>query len=172
MSSVFPKNITNALSITEVSIMPKTTYIVCPREDCNALYKANEHNRKCTQLSYGKMCRTDLGYEHQLSHGKVRWKPFKKFKFIRPSMWLQHMFSSSEFVALIQRWKRRPISGDYSDIYDGEIWSDMDSRGFFNGVLMLNVDWFKPMKRSEYKVAAIMLTQRREVQKEVDNYCR
>ncbi len=28
----------------------------------------------------------------------------------------------------------------------------------YNVGLMMNADWFKPFKRSEYKVAAIMLT--------------
>ena len=42
------------------------------------------------------------------------------------------------------------------------IWKEFESSGFFSSLynfgLMLNVDWFRPFKRSEYKVAAIMLT--------------
>ena len=44
----------------------------------------------------------------------------------------------------------------------GHIWQKFASQGFFdskfNLALMLNVDWFRPFKRSEYKVAAITMT--------------
>ena len=36
--------------------------------------------------------------------------------------------------------------------------SDSILNSKFNLALMLNVDWFRPFKRSEYKVAAIMMT--------------
>ena len=86
------------------------------------------------------------------------------------------------------------------DVQDGEIWKEFAKSNYFdskyNLALMLNVDWFRPFKRSNYKVAAIMLTvcffvvffctklvrkkkqkkncpelaQRIEIKEEVDNY--
>ena len=39
------------------------------------------------------------------------------------------------------------------------VWRDFCSVNSFSGLgLMLNIDWFRPFKRSEYKVSAIMLT--------------
>ena len=49
-----------------------------------------------------------------------------------------------------------------TDFQDGQIWREFSDANFFdckyNIGLMLNVDWFRPFKRSEYKVAGIMLT--------------
>lgn len=48
------------------------------------------------------------------------------------------------------------------DVYQGRVWKEFVGNGFFSNKvnigLMLNVDWFKPFKRSTYKVAAIMLS--------------
>ena len=71
------------------------------------------------------------------------------------------MYQSSEFLDLIELWKTKPDSNLMEDVYDGKLWNDMNSHGLFtdnNIGLMLNVDWFKPLKHSEHKVAAIMLT--------------
>ena len=47
------------------------------------------------------------------------------------------------------------------DVRDGQLWQEFSGCNFntkYNLGLMLTTDWFKPFKRSEYKVAAIMLT--------------
>lgn len=163
LSKIFPKTVSSAASAMRFNItLPKFTYAVCPRESCNALYLMNDKNRRCINVAYGKLCGAELGFERHLSHDKVRWTPLKKFQFIKPSAWLQHMFQSKEFVNLIDLWKLRSDEKIFMDVYDGRIWKDLAGQGFFtdskNLGLMLNIDWFKPMKRSEYKVAAIMLT--------------
>ena len=162
LSTIFPKTVRTALSASGIhNSIPKKMYAVCPREKCNALYTIDGRER-CSNVIYGKVCGAELGYERHLSHGKVRWTPFKKFQFIHPSAWLKHMFQSHEFVRLINLWRSLCDHKYIDDLYDGRIWKDMEAQGFFkdnnNLGLMLNVDWFKPMKRSEYKVAAIMLT--------------
>ena len=162
LSGVFPKNVDNAMCAMKCqSSISKTMYVVCPKEKCNALYVIGEHPLTCTKASFHKVCGARLGYEHCLSHGKVKWIPYKKFQFIKPSSWLQHMYQSSEFLDLIELWKTKPDSNLMEDVYDGKLWNDMNSHGLFtdnNIGLMLNVDWFKPLKHSEHKVAAIMLT--------------
>lgn len=72
------------------------------------------------------------------------------------------MFTSKDFVALLES------SGDNTwptllmDVKDGQVWKEFEEKGFFgrkhNLGLMLNVDWFRPFKRSQYKVAGIFLT--------------
>lgn len=164
LSAVFPKTVSSAVSVTGINnSLSKYVYVVCPRERCNALYKKNQHSEKCTNVTYGRLCGAKLGYERHLSHGKVRWKPYKKFQVILPSSWLQHMFYSREFVQLIDLWRSRPEDNKLiTDVYDGRMWKDLVAQGFFEGNynlgLMINIDWFKPMKRSEYKVAGILLT--------------
>lgn len=110
LSGVFPKTVSSAMSATRCQLqnsMPKSMYVVCPRGKCNALYKVNEHPLTCTQTTFNKVCGATLGYERSLSHGRVKWTPHKKFQFIKPSSWLQHMFQSSEFLHLIELWKSK-----------------------------------------------------------------
>ena len=96
-----------------------------------------------------------------LADGRKRWKSFKTFQFIKISEWLKHIFSSDDFIELIAHWRTKDESKNIEDIYDGRLWKYLESQGFFtdnNLALRLNIDWFKPFKHSEYKVAAIMVT--------------
>ncbi len=73
------------------------------------------------------------------------------------------MFTSKEFVTLLESYSGINFpSSVLMDVKDGRIWSEFVANGFlcgkYNLGLMMNVDWFKPFKRSEYKVAGIMLT--------------
>lgn len=92
----------------------------------------------------------------------MKWTPFKNFLFIPPSTWLKKMFTSEEFTTLLDRTSSSYVPSMMQDVFDGRIWKDFTAQGFlvskFNVALMLNVDWFRPFKRSEYKVAAIILT--------------
>ncbi|KAL5470788.1 hypothetical protein EMCRGX_G028807 [Ephydatia muelleri] len=61
-----------------------------------------------------------------------------------------------------------PTGNEMKDVFDGQMWKDflMDPLQPTSPLpcdnnnigLLLNVDWFKPFKRSEYKVSAIMMT--------------
>ena len=63
---------------------------------------------------------------------------------------------------------REVASDEKQDVYDGEIWKEFLENPLDTSVpflsnqnnigLMLNVDRFKPFKRSEYKVADLMMT--------------
>ena len=141
----------------------KEVFVVCPKDTCNALYKEDDPIRVCNHRSYGKVCGTSLGHYTNLSHGKRRWKPFKRFQFIPPSASLKKMFQSKEFVKLLEQERKMEMANDViEDVQDGEIWKEFARSNYFdskyNLALMLNVDWFRPFKRSNYKVAAIMLT--------------
>ncbi len=123
------------------------------------IYKS--HEDKCTGVRFGRVCGTLLGFERQLSFEKNKWTPFKAFQFIPLSTWLKKMFASAEF--------HKPLNSTsfydqelIADVSQGRIWKEFTAKCFFcsnyNVDLMLNVDWFTPLKRSEYKVGAIMLT--------------
>ena len=134
---------------------------MCPHKKCNGLHK-DPQKRTCDNfVSFGKMCGTTLGYEANLAHGKKKWKPFKTYHFYAPSNWLKKFYSSAEFTDLLYQGTRTETQF-ISDVYDGQIWKDFQSTNFFaskfNVGLMLYVDWFKPFKRSEYTVGALMLT--------------
>ena len=89
---------------------------------------------------------------------EVVWTPHKTFHFIPPSASLKKMFRSSEFNDLMQR--GRVTSPDI--IQDVKDWKEFMASNFFSSQyhvgLMMSVDWFRPFKRSEYKVAAILLS--------------
>lgn len=139
--------------------VPKKLFIVCPNENCNALYQPCDSVKTCTQRSYRKICGKSLGYFANIAHGKRKWKYHKVFQFIPPSASLKKMCKSTEFVSLLGR-VRAESPQIIEDVQDGRIWKDFSN--FFDNKfhigLMMNVDWFCPFKRSEYKVAAILLT--------------
>ena len=153
-----PNSFKMAMTETEIdSIIEKELYVVCPKESCNAIYDITTYNKgsTCSSTSYGKVCGHVLGYEKHLSFEMTKWNPFKLF---RPSTWIKEMFHSVEFKSLIE-------NNDFDiigDVYNGRVWKKFSDQGYFsdkhNLGLMLNVDWFKPFERSEYKVAAIMLS--------------
>lgn len=160
---VFPRTLHSAIKVSGVdTVIDKVRYDVCPKENCNALYEASEHLEHCTMTSFGRVCGAKLGYERHLSSRKRVWKAFKCFQFIPPSAWLKKMLARTEFDKLIEHCRvREPKSRILEDIYDGRVWKDFVAGGFsgkYDIAFMLNVDWYKPFKRSEYKVAALMLT--------------
>lgn len=68
---------------------------------------------------------------------------------------------SNQFIELLEQ--TRTHSADVmEDVQDGHIWKEFSNSNFFDSKynlgLMLNVDWFRPFKRSQYKVAALMLS--------------
>lgn len=161
VSAIFPKTLSGAIHETRVETVTKYEFIVCPNDHCYKLYKTGDHTTQCTNVMFGKVCGRSLGYEAQLSHGKKKWKAYKKFHFYPPSAWLKKFYSSKQFIDLIE--SNTCSESDFiADVCDGRIWKEFSATGFFsskhNVGLMLNTDWFKPFKRSEYKVAAIMLT--------------
>ena len=80
------------------------------------------------------------------------------------------MFNNETFCKLLSapRDISAPATNEMQDVIDGQMWKDylMDPlEPTFSLLcdnndigLLLNVDWFKPLKRSEYKVSAIMMT--------------
>lgn len=163
MGIIFPKTLRGAIRDSQVNTSIETeVYVVCPSDKCNTLYKADGHNGACTRYSYGKVCGAALGYDRNLAHGKKRWTAYKQFQFIPPSAWLKKLFTSKQFNKLLEEHESSRDHGIMEDVYDGDIWKGFSSKNFFSSKynlgLMLNVDWFRPFKRSEYKVAAIMLT--------------
>ena len=98
-----------------------------------------------------------------LAFSKNKWVPQKTFYFVPPSVWIQRFLSDPNFCKLINR-SFAAIANDMRDIPDGNIWKEFSKNPLFNNKgshnigLLLNVDWFKPFDRSEYKVSALMMS--------------
>lgn len=165
IAAVWPKSLNQAIRNAQVNsdAVSKEVFVVCPKESCNALYKSTDVAQTCTNVLFGKVCGTSLGYYKNLVRGKRKWIPYKTFQFIPPSSTLTKMFSSSKFNALLDRKREMmPASDVIQDVMDGRVWKKFEESNFFTDKyhigLMMSVDWFRPFKRSEYKVAAILLT--------------
>ena len=108
-----------------------------------------------------------------MAFGKTKWIPHKLYHFVAPSVWLKHMYNNASFCKLIQKASEKLSTNVLEDIKDGEVWKDFTmnplrpSVPFLTDIgLLLNVNWFKPFKRSEYKVSAIMMTEEVRFRKE------
>ena len=177
LHSHFPKNLPGVLRIASIdNFVERNLYVVCPSDSCNALYGLSEllsdtgtAAMTCSARTFGKTCGYKLCFEKQLAFGRFKWTPYKTFTFIRPSVWLKKMYANNKFVSLLEdHIKRQAEEGVLEDVWDGNIWKEFQrdptdpSKQFlsnmFNLGLIISVDWFKPFKRSEYKVAALMLS--------------
>ena len=79
---------------------------------------------------------------------------------------LKTLLARPAFYEKFDHWKQIPLTnGLYKDVYDGNIWRDFQcykgqpflSQAFCYG-LMLNIDWFRPCKHTEYSIGAMYLT--------------
>ena len=167
----FPNSTYALFKSTSSAQIQSTKYVVCPDDACNQLYTLAEAQacKTCTSKKFGKMCCCELGYTKKMAFSKTKWIPHKLYHFVAPSVWLTHMYNNTSFCKLLQQASDKPSSANVLEgIKDGEVWKDFVMnplhpsvpflRGSNNIGLLLNVDWFKPFMRSEYKVSAIMMT--------------
>ena len=145
-------------------------YVVCQNSECCELYDVSSDLEastapNCTKVKYNSQCKQSLFYERFLSFGKSRLVPYKTFVYMSPIVWLKKFYSNESFKNLLCIQKEYiPESGIISDVWDGRVWQSFKVNSdcsFFkdlhNIALVLNVDWFKPFKRSEYKVGGIYM---------------
>ena len=109
---VMPTSMHEMFNVAAVTQVEKVTYVVCPNDVCNQLYKPIDAGRvlTCTNVIFGKVCKSELGYYRSLAFFKMKWTPHKVFHFISPSAWLRHFFKSNLFCNLLQGFKPIPIS--------------------------------------------------------------
>ena len=166
---IFPTSLQCFYSTMKYTRMKTVTYVVCPDAACNQLYQISDaqHHSSCTNVIFSKLCGKELGYKRHLSFSREKWTPFKTFHFVPPSVWLLQMFKYKQFCVLLKQ-HRHNSDGILVDVYDGKLWKEFQANPLNpsesllpnsnNISLLLNVDRFKPFKRSEYKVSAIMMT--------------
>ena len=75
---------------------------------------------------------------------------------------MQTLLNRPGFHEKFDHWKSTQSGNDglYKDLYDGKVWHEFQhydegqpflSQSFTNG-LMLNIDWFRPCKHTEYSI--------------------
>ena len=73
---------------------------------------------------------------------------------------LKTLLQRPNVLQKLDAWKERSVpDGVLTDIYNGKIWKEFTTindepvlSGETTYGLMLNIDWFKPFKRNQYKV--------------------
>lgn len=179
---IFPTSMHALLKFTGASEQLKgTSFVVCPNDKCNALYKLEElfiYNTngdilraKCCTAMLGrcrkKVCGKELLYQKKMVLRKDSFAPHKTYEFIPPSSWLAKFFKNKTFCSLLNKVPVRKDENKMSDIRHGKLWEEFllhPTTGEqllndpHNIAFILNVDWFCPFKRSNYKVGALYMS--------------
>lgn len=99
------------------------------------------------------------------SAGTMSLSPRNMYCYKRLTDSLQEMIQRPDFITKCELWRsRKCVAGQYTDIYDGKIWTDFlhyDGLPFlsvpFNFALTLNVDWFQPFQHTTYSLGVIYI---------------
>ena len=110
-------------------------------------------------------CGTSLLKTVELTSGKKILYPFLVYCYVSIPDSLQELLRPT-FVVECEQWRNGQIKpGVMEDIFDGALWKDFQ---VYEGTLflseplafglMINLDWFQPLKHSKYSIGAIYLT--------------
>ena len=151
-------------------------YVVCGKcyevyqyKDCKETSGVIESTKLCSKrnLNFGRLCKSQLLRFVELKKQVVLY-PMKVYCYAKLRDHIHTLLSKPGHLDRCNHWKTTCTgigSGMYRDIYDGKIWQEFQDyngtpflRSGFNFGLMLNIDWFKPCKHTEYSVGAIYLT--------------
>lgn len=151
-----------------------TKYAVCT--ECFALYPLDKciiriegqfHSKLCTNICFPdhptpsnrSECGNELVTVTITSNGKpiITAKKLYCFKSIRE--YLTTFVKRRNYVQNCEAYNSRTVDDNYlSDVYDGNIWKEFKKNGFFqlgDLALMINVDWFRPFKHTQYSIGVI-----------------
>ena len=116
-------------------------------------------------LSGKKKCCNALLKTVELASGKKVLYPYRIFCYQPILHSLQELLKRSSFVNDCEEWrKRKHVSGEYKDVFDGLIWQEFQvyqGKSFLSTklsfALMINIDWFQPFKHTQYSIGAVYI---------------
>ena len=151
-------------------------YTVCPK--CHSIFKFEEcvvrtcfgklESKLCNYIKYPdhphpsrrQPCNTTLLKTLNIN----RLRAFKSFAYCPLKVSFQRLVLQPGFLCLCEAWREREHTipeNILGDIYDGSVWKSFRYDFLsspYSYLLILNVDWFQPYKRTEYSVGAIYAT--------------
>ena len=150
-------------------------FVVCPK--CNAVYhfkdcidssSPRKKSKRCWHRDTSKSptCSELLLKSVETTSGKIVMQPFKIYCYRPLRSSLQELLNRPNFQDSCEKWRTREVKENLmGDIYDAKIWDEFQecdrkpflSQPFAYG-LMLNVDWFRPFKHTDYSLGAIYLS--------------
>jgi hypothetical protein len=155
-----------------------TRYVVCPK--CCCLYKVEDCfsvengaiKLKCCgeipfpnhrQQLYTEKCNSPLVDVKKHKNGTTKVVPKLCYPYKSLVNSIRQFLSRENIKHSLLKWKERNIPEEVlADVYDGTVWKEFVSKGFFAGAtdlaFMLNVDWFQPFTHTTDSLGAIYLT--------------
>ena len=176
---IFPKTLNGLFGVTALKIFNQfETKAVCPNPKCNYIYELGEIVKTtrngetvpatCKNKLFAKICESELSYCENLSFGRKKWVPYKKFPFLAPSKWINLFFKNKEFLDLIKQRREPSSDGSLRDMWDGKImrtfFKDPGDRNVGllenkdNLALLLFLDFFNPFTRSVHSSGVLCMT--------------
>ena len=176
---IFPKTLNGLFGVTALKIFNQfETKAVCPNPKCNYIYELGEIVKTarngetvpatCKNKLFAKICESELSYCENLSFGRKKWVPYKKFPFLAPSKWINLFFKNKEFLDLIKQRPEPSSDGSLRDMWDGKImrtfFKDPGDRNVGllenkdNLALLLFLDFFNPFTRSVHSSGVLCMT--------------
>lgn len=164
---IFPSSFYQMQRFLRVKMANFVRYTSCPH--CHKIYQYDECIEECGSSRTSKLC----SYCNRLllksvvvKTGRIILHPFKAYCYKPLCESLETLLGRPSFYVDCEKWRGRNVQeGLLKDVYDGLIWKEFhtyDGEPFlsepFTFGLMMNIDWFKVYKHSEYKVGAIYLT--------------
>ena len=149
-------------------------YVVCPKchsiyeyKDCIVLQHGRRESIECHHVSYPNhpqlSRRSKCGATLLKRTRDDKLVPIKTYCYQPLHKSLHNLVQKEGFLDACEHWRARsPHSPHLVDIYDGQVWHDLESSGFLGApfcyALTLNVDWFQPFTHIQYSIGAIYLT--------------
>ena len=149
-------------------------YVVCPKchsiyeyKDCIVLQHGRRESIECHHVSYPnhpQLSRRSMCGATLLKRTRDdKLVPIKTYCYQPLHKSLHNLVQKEGFLDACEHWRARsPHSPHLVDIYDGQVWHDLESSGFLGApfcyALTLNVDWFQPFTHIQYSIGAIYLT--------------
>ncbi len=151
-------------------------FVVCSDPDCNALYPLDECfrmvngkpvPRRCSRriekyTKCTKTCDNPLLEANVMRNGGVYHVPKKVYCQNDIGTQIERILSRPGYERYCQEWRDRETNPDtYTDIYDGQLWEDVQGYGFlesdYDMALLMNFDFFQPYKNRSKSVGVIYL---------------
>lgn len=173
-SSLYKARLLENKLIFDKYVVCKQCHNVYPFSDCVEGPRNARRSKACPfqhfpshpQQRMRKPCGSVLLKTVELASGKTYLYPRLTYCYLGLEVSLQAFLNRPGFFSACDDWRSRQVStGTLVDIFDGKIWKDfqfVDHKPFLsqpgNLALMLNMDFFQPMKHVQYSLGAIYMT--------------
>lgn len=165
--TIFPRSLYQMRRFLKLEKNSFVRYVTCPKcseickcEDCVEIKGTKRMSKPCS------ICGAKLLKTVHMANKQELLYPIRTYSYRSLRSSLQLLLDRPNFYLDCEHWKnRKQKDNSFSDVYDGAIWQEFQSYGgkpflseSYTFGLMINVDWFKVYKHTEYSMGAIYLS--------------